>query len=151
MKESSCHDPKMEAYCKAVRRLEDKFDVLELNHVPRKYNEDADELAKIAAGRTTVPPPRTSLLATSPSPPSNSRIRRSQAPRPPGPPADEAEPMDVGFGTFSTNEAEAMEIDEAPTSQDWRAQYLDWMIRGVLPSGVPRGSYTSLGGPSLSS
>ena len=39
MKESSCHDPKMEAYCKAVRRLEDKFDGLELNHVPRKYNE----------------------------------------------------------------------------------------------------------------
>ena len=27
-----------------------------------------------------------------------------------------------------------MEIDEAPTLQDWRAQYLDWMIRGVLPS-----------------
>ena len=26
MKESSCHDPKMEAYCDAVRRLEDKFD-----------------------------------------------------------------------------------------------------------------------------
>ena len=46
----------MEAYCKAVRRLEDKFDGLELNHVPRKYNEDADELAKIVSGRTTVPP-----------------------------------------------------------------------------------------------
>ena len=56
MKESSCHDPKMKAYCNAMRRLEDKFDSLELNHVPRKYNEDADELAKIASGRTTVPP-----------------------------------------------------------------------------------------------
>jgi ribonuclease HI len=50
MKESSCHDPKMEAYCKMVRRLEDKFDGLELNHVARKYNEAMDELAKIAAG-----------------------------------------------------------------------------------------------------
>ena len=56
MKESSYHDPKMEAYCKAVSRLEDKLHGLELNHVPRKYNEDADELAKIASGRTTVPP-----------------------------------------------------------------------------------------------
>ena len=56
MKESSCHNPKMVAYCNAVHRLEDKFDGLELNHVPRKYNEDADELAKIASGRTTVPP-----------------------------------------------------------------------------------------------
>ena len=56
MKESSCHDPKMEAYCNVVCRLEDKFDGLELNHVLRKYNEDADKLAKIASGRTTVPP-----------------------------------------------------------------------------------------------
>ena len=36
MKESSCHDLKMEAYCKVVRRLKDKFDGLELNHVPHK-------------------------------------------------------------------------------------------------------------------
>ena len=33
MKDSNCHDPKMEAYCKLVRRLEDKFDGLELNHI----------------------------------------------------------------------------------------------------------------------
>ena len=42
--------------------------------------------------------------------------------------------MDIDFGTSFADEAEAMEIDEAPTSQDWRAQYLNWMIRGVLPS-----------------
>jgi hypothetical protein len=41
--------------------------------------------------------------------------------------------MDIDFGTSSADEAEAIVIDEAPTSQDWRAQYLDWMIRGVLP------------------
>ena len=52
----------------------------------------------------------------------------------PGPPADEAEPMDIDFGTTSADEAEAMEVDEAPASQDWRTQYLDWMIRGILPS-----------------
>jgi hypothetical protein len=45
----------MEAYCKAVRALEDKFYGIELNHVPRRYNEEADELAKIASGRITVP------------------------------------------------------------------------------------------------
>jgi len=33
MKASSCHDPKMEAYCKEVRRLEDKFHGLELVHI----------------------------------------------------------------------------------------------------------------------
>jgi hypothetical protein len=46
----------MEAYCDEVRRLEDKFYGLELNHIARRYNETADELAKIASGRTTVPP-----------------------------------------------------------------------------------------------
>jgi ribonuclease HI len=56
MKNSHCHDQKMEAHCDEVQRLEDKFHGLELNHVARRYNETADELAKIASGRTTVPP-----------------------------------------------------------------------------------------------
>jgi ribonuclease HI len=56
MKNSHCRDPKMEAYCDVVRRLEDKFYGLELNHIARRYNETADKLAKIASGRTTVPP-----------------------------------------------------------------------------------------------
>jgi ribonuclease HI len=42
MKNSHCHDRKMEAYCDEVRRLEDKFHGLELNHVARRYNETAD-------------------------------------------------------------------------------------------------------------
>ena len=56
MKESNCLDPKMEAYCKMVRRLEDKFDGLELNHIARKYNEAVDELAKMASARAPAPP-----------------------------------------------------------------------------------------------
>jgi ribonuclease HI len=55
MKNSHCRDPKMEAYCDEVRRLEDKFYGLELNHIARRYNKTADELAKLASGRTTVP------------------------------------------------------------------------------------------------
>jgi len=56
MKESTCHDPKMDAYCKAVRRLEEKFDGLELNHVLRKYNEATDALAKMASEWAMVLP-----------------------------------------------------------------------------------------------
>jgi ribonuclease HI len=56
MKNASCHDDKMEVYCKAVRALEDKFDGIELNHVPRRYNEEADELTKIESEQITVPP-----------------------------------------------------------------------------------------------
>jgi ribonuclease HI len=56
MKNSHCRDRKVEAYCDEVRRLEDKFYGLELNHIARRYNETADELTKIASGWTTVPP-----------------------------------------------------------------------------------------------
>jgi len=55
MKESSCHDPKMDAYCKVVQCLEEKFDGLELNHVLRKYNKASDALAKMAFERAMVP------------------------------------------------------------------------------------------------
>jgi len=137
MKESSCHDPKMEAYCNTVRRFEDKFDGLELNHVPRKYNEDADELAKIASGWTTVPPNIVARDITKPSVEFKDLAEpglSNAGPSGGNPPADKAEPMDIDFETSSMDEAETMEIDEAPTSQDWRTQYLDWMIRGVLPS-----------------
>jgi hypothetical protein len=50
IKESSYHDPKMEAYYKTVWRLEDKFNGLNLNHIACKYNEVTDELAKIVVG-----------------------------------------------------------------------------------------------------
>src|SRR6185436_12325641 len=137
MKESSCHDPKMEAYCNAVRHLEDKFDGLKLNHVPHKYNKDADELAKIASGRTTVAPnifardiSKPSVEFKQPTEPGPS----STGPSGGNPPADGVEPMDIDFRTTSADEAEAMEVDEAPTSRDWHVQYLDWMIRGILPS-----------------
>jgi hypothetical protein len=39
-----------------VRRLEDKFHGLELNHIVRRYNEAANELAKITSNQTMVPP-----------------------------------------------------------------------------------------------
>ena len=55
MKESSCHDAKMAAYCQEVQRLEDKFDSLELNYIPRHLNEVADVLAKATSGQEPVP------------------------------------------------------------------------------------------------
>ena len=54
MKESSYHNAKMAAYCQEVHQLEDKFDGLELNHIPRCLNEVADMLAKTAFGREPV-------------------------------------------------------------------------------------------------
>ena len=45
----------MDAYCQAVRELKDKFDGLELIHIPRWSNEAADTLAKMASKREPVP------------------------------------------------------------------------------------------------
>jgi ribonuclease HI len=55
MKNSHCRNRRMEAYCDEVWHLEDKFYGLELNHIARRYNKTADELAKIASGQMTVP------------------------------------------------------------------------------------------------
>ena len=129
MKEASCHNEKMEAYCNVVRRLEDKFDELELNHIARKYNEEADELAKIASGRTTVP---LNVFAHDLTKPSvdfkNPAEAISVAPEPSGavtvessaedPSVEESEAMDTEAETSSMVEAEAMEIDEAPPPRD---------------------------------
>jgi len=54
-KEYSCNSDKMAAYRQEVGKLEGKFDGLELTHVPRQDNAEADELAKMGSRRTPVP------------------------------------------------------------------------------------------------
>jgi ribonuclease HI len=127
MKSLSCRDPKMEAYCEEVRRLEYKFHGLELNHIACRYNEDADELAKISSSRTTVPP---DVFARDLHQPSvNIRADRGVD----GPsldPPPEAEAPSIG--------AEAMQAEgstpPANPEPDWRIPYLDHLTRGDLPS-----------------
>jgi hypothetical protein len=46
----------------------------------------------------------------------------------------ESEAMETETETSSADETEATQIDEALLSRDWCVQYLDWTIRGVLPS-----------------
>jgi hypothetical protein len=144
MKNASCHDDKMEVYCKAVRALEDNFDGIELNHVPRRYNEEADELAKIASGRITVPP---NVFARDIAQPSVIlEPRPSNYEEPSGAPSTPAgaEPMDEDPSNeayvlsllegYGADEAEAMDIESAPNEVDWRDKYIAWMDRGELPS-----------------
>jgi hypothetical protein len=130
MKASSCHDPKMEAYYREVRRYnevadEDQFRGLELIHVAQRYNEVADELAKIVSTRGTVPLDAFSRDLLEPS-------------------------IDLGMGasveTFAAEPidkieallavAEVMEIEQPPRHSsrpfDWRKPFLDCLIRGEL-------------------
>ena len=55
MRESSCHNTKMAAYCREVHQQEDKFNGLELNHIPRHLNKVADALAKTTFDQEPVP------------------------------------------------------------------------------------------------
>ena len=45
----------MTSYCNAVRKLEKKFEGLELHHIPRIKNQAADDLAKIGSTRKPIP------------------------------------------------------------------------------------------------
>jgi hypothetical protein len=144
MKNASCHDDKMEAYCKAVRALEDKFYGIELNHVPRRYNEEADELAKIASRRITVPPNVFARDITQPSvvfePYPSSHNEPSGAPSNPA----GAEPMDEDPSNeayvlsllegYGSHEVDVMDIEPAPVQEDWREKYIAWIARGELPA-----------------
>jgi ribonuclease HI len=144
MKNASCHDDKMEAYCNVVWALEDRFYSIELNHVPRRYNEEADELAKLASGRITIPPNifvrdivRLSV---------NLELAPSSQEEPSGAPSNPtgAEPMDEGPSNeafvlsllegYGADEAKAMDTEPAPGVEDWRDKYIAWMDRGELPS-----------------
>ena len=55
MKESSYKSPLMTAYCQEVRKLEDKFQGIELHHIPRRDNDAADFLMKLATRRDPSP------------------------------------------------------------------------------------------------
>jgi ribonuclease HI len=123
MKNSHFRDPKMEAYCDKVRRLEDKFYGLELNYIARRYNETADELAKIASGRTMVPPDIFSRDIHQPS------VKINDTPEPEEASAQPEVP--------SAAEGEALRIEGerngvAP-NRNWQTPYLQYLHQGELP------------------
>jgi ribonuclease HI len=123
MKNSHCRDPKMEAYCDEVRRLEDKFHGLEHNHIARRHNETADELAKIASGRTTVPPDVFSRYLHQPS------VKTDDMPEP--------EKVSALPEAPSAPEGEALHVEEerngVTLNRNWQTPYLQYLHRGELP------------------
>jgi hypothetical protein len=121
MKNSHCSDRKIEAYCDEVRRLEDKFYGLELNHIARWYNETTDELAKIASGRSMVPPDVFSRDIHQPS------IKIDDTPKPEEASAQPEVP--------SAAEGEALRVkgERVTPNSNWQAPYLGYILRGELP------------------
>jgi hypothetical protein len=114
MKDKNCVDPKMAAYCQAVRDLEGKFHGLDLHHVLRDYNKAADVLAKAASSRSPVPH---GVFASDQHQPSV----REEGDKPPEEPG-----------------LEVMAIDESPQvnleDPDCCFPILEWLVEGKLPS-----------------
>jgi hypothetical protein len=143
----------MEAYCDEVRRLEDKFYGLELNHIARRYNETADELAKIASGRTTVPPdvfsrdlhqpsvkiddtPEPEAPSAQPEVPSAQPEASSAQPEAPStrPEAPSVQPEVPSAPKGETLHVEVEQSGVTP-DQNWQTPYLQYLHRGELPLG----------------
>jgi hypothetical protein len=130
-KESSCHNPKIEAYYKMARRLEDKFDGLELNHIARKYNETTDELAKIVSGQTMVPP---DVFISDLYKPSVNYGKPEQEDDQPPKPTWASDPP-KGLDPPSIPEPEVMDVERLDhvDEPDWRIPYLECLVQEVLP------------------
>nr|XP_034569788.1 uncharacterized protein LOC117834286 [Setaria viridis] len=146
----------MAAYCGEVRKLEDKFDGLELNHVARRFNEAADELAKVASGRKPVPDDvfvsdqykpsihyqESGRVGDAPPAPDSGVVPGEVGNAPPVPNSS-ADPGKVGDAPpvldseANPSDPEVMEIDANPAkgpdpSLDWRAPYLDYLTCETL-------------------
>jgi hypothetical protein len=134
----------MEAYCDEVWRLEDKFYGLELNHIARRYNETADEMAKIASGRTMVPPDVFSRdlhqpsvkIDDMPEPEKVSALPKAPSAQPEAPSAQPEAPSAQPEAP-SAPEGEALRVEGerngVPPNRDWQTPYLQYLNRGELP------------------
>ena len=108
--------------------MEDKFDGLELNHIPRCLNEVADVLAKAASGREPVP---TSVFASDQHRPSVRYEGLEWANDGPPDLGSRADQPSAPSGP------EVMELKEDPATEldplvDWRMLYLDYLLCEVL-------------------
>ena len=109
--------------------MEDKFDGLELNHIPRCLNEAADLLAKVASDREPVP---MGVFASDQHKPSvcyEGSEQGSNGLSNLGPGADQPS---------ASSGPKVMELEEDPATEldplvNWRTLYLDYLLREALP------------------
>ena len=122
MKERYVRSPAMTGYCNAVRKLEKKFEGLELHHVPRLKNQAADELAKIGSKREAIP--RNVFLEHihSPSVQEDPFIEESPQPK------SATDPTEVDIPAVVDLVMEVLVI-----TPEWTVPYISCILRKELP------------------
>jgi hypothetical protein len=124
----------MEAYCYEVRRLEDKFYGLELNHIARRHSETADELAKIASGRTTVPSDVFSRDLHQPSVKTDDTPEPEKASAQPETPSARPEAPSARLKAPSAQSETPSARPEAPSASEGEALRIEEERSGVTPN-----------------
>jgi hypothetical protein len=108
--------------------LEDTFDGLELNHIPRRDNEAVDTLAKMAFGQEPV---SSGVFASDKLKPSVHYTKPEGVDADPTTPAMRANPLPLGASPESApNVFVLTKVDEDPAAEpdpqaDWRTPYLN--------------------------
>ena len=127
----------MDAYCQEVRKLEGRFRGMELHHIPRKQNPDANALAKMAAERKPAPNGVFVNNLNAPSvrekQPAADRTKAGEtkhaektehAPSDPAPDQIPGAPFCLATGQPDPGQAD---------NTNWRADLLAYLLHAVLP------------------
>ena len=122
MKEWDIRSPAMTDYCNAVRKLEKKFEGLELHHIPRIKNQAADDLAKL--GSTWKPIP------------SNVFLEHLHTPSVQEDPFTEEPPQLIGSTNLTEIEVPAIVdliMEVLVITVDWTMPYITYLLPQELP------------------
>ena len=122
MKEWDVRSPAMTGYCNAVRKLEKKFEGLELHHIPRLKNQAADDLAKIGSKREAIP--SNVFLEHIHSPSVQEDPFTDEAPQP----KSATDPTEVEIPAVVDLIMEVLAI-----TPDWTIPYIAYILRKELP------------------
>ena len=119
-------DEHMEAYLTEVRKVEKQFLGLEVQHVPRGTNKEADDIARRASKRLPQEPGvyEERLFKPSATPPlSRTALPHEELPQPPA----------SGAPAYGPTSGARLLLALEPQEGCWTKEFKEYLMRGTLP------------------